>query len=106
MYTFVEVDEKVEKQPIIEPCAVDHTISFDFLPATGINEKHTVNKKMRIWKPKPKFFEKITYEDMCSVVVSGDWILNKQGIYGNGRVRRSELVTGAVHSSALKKKVQ
>ena len=105
MYTFVEIDEKVEKQHMIEPCAVDHTISFDFIPTAVLNEKHTANKKIRMWKAKPKFFEKITYEDMCSVVVSGDWILNKQGIYGNGRVRRSELVTGAVHSSALKKKL-
>nr|CAH0103164.1 unnamed protein product [Daphnia galeata] len=103
MYTFVEVDEKVESQPLIEPCAVDHTISFHFLPVAAVNEKHTTNKKMRLWKPKPKLFEEITYEDMCSVVVSGDWVLNKQGVYGKGRERRSELITGAVHSSALKK---
>ena len=103
MYTFVEVDEKVESQPLFEPCAVDHTISFHFLPVAAVNEKHTTNKKMRLWKPKPKLFEEITYEDMCSVVVSGDWVLNKQGVYGKGRERRSELITGAVHSSALKK---
>jgi len=36
------------------------------------------------------------------VAVSGDWILSKHGIYGNGRQRRSELITDAAHSPMFK----
>lgn len=99
MYEFVDASEETKQEPLLEPSQVEHTIFFNFLLA----EKPQSTEKRRAWKPKPKFCDKITYEDMCSVVVSGDWVLNKKGIYGKGRERRSELITGAVHSPAIQK---
>ena len=104
MYEFVDIPEKdFGNQPIIEPtCTVDPTLSFYFLSTGTQNEdinKHS--SKRRKWKP--KFYEKVTYEDMCSVVVTGEWVLNRKGIYGRGRERRSELITGAFHSPTLSK---
>lgn len=101
MYDFVDIDEETDKKPILEPHKVEHTISFNFLSAQ--NENNSQKEKRKAWKPKPKFCDEITYEDMCSVVVSGEWVLNKKGIYGKGRERRSELITGAEHSPAFKK---
>lgn len=105
-YKFVDIksDEIPANQFMIEPSQVEHSISFHFLSEPHQTEKH--NRKIgrqKLWKPKPKFCEDITYEDMCSVVVTGDWVLNKKGLFGKGRERRSELVTGAIHSPALKK---
>ena len=48
--------------------------------------------------------EKISEEDLKCTAVSAEWILNKKGVYGNGREKRGELITGAIHSPAMKSK--
>ncbi|KAI9549410.1 hypothetical protein GHT06_006597 [Daphnia sinensis] len=104
MYTFVDViNEDLERKPIIEPPnEIDHTILLHFHSLPEKNEDERSNIKRRILKRKSKFCENISYEDMCSVVVTGEWILKKQGIYGKGRERRGEEITGAVHSPLFK----
>ena len=75
---------------------VNHTISFYFLSEEG---SQIVNK------PKPKFqCDKVSYEDLRNVAVTGEWVLNKSGVYGKGRERIGELVTGAEHSPRMKKR--
>lgn len=99
MYTFVDVkDKEMKRKPIIEPSfSVDHTIILHFDSVHGKSEEEKAAKR-KMLKRKPKLYQKISFEDMCSVVVTGEWILTKQGIYGKGRERKGEEVSGAVHS--------
>jgi hypothetical protein len=83
---------------------VDHQFSFSYSFLPNLSETN-VNEKQR----KPcylnhhfKWHENISRKDLNSVAVSGDWILSKHGIYGNGRQKRSELISDAAHSPMFK----
>jgi len=99
----VEEEENSDKQLIPERCIVDQGINL-YLPSSTSTHQHPNNKQMKggCWKPKAKFSGKITDADLKDIAVSGEWVLNKKGVYLTGRQRRSELITGAVHSPALK----
>jgi len=78
---------------------VDHTISL-YVLSSASQQDPQLNKI----KPKRRLLcEEVTYEDLRQVAVTGDWVLNKCGVYGKGRERLGELVTGAEHSPKLKK---
>jgi len=99
-YDFVEVAEISEAKTELEVKTVDHTISFYFLSSAS-QEVPLANRT----RPKRRLqCEEVTYEDLRQVAVTGDWVLNKCGVYGKGRERLGELITDAEHSAKLKKK--
>lgn len=98
-YDFVDIAEDAEIKPLIEVNEVDHTISL-YVLSSASQQDPQLNKI----KPKRRLLcEEVTYEDLRQVAVTGDWVLNKCGVYGKGRERLGELVTGAEHSPKLKK---
>lgn len=86
----------------MEVSEVDHTLSFYFLSSAAL-EVPQINRS----RPKPRLqCEEVTYEDLRQVTVTGEWVLNKCGVYGKGRERLGELITEAEHSPKLKKQIR
>jgi hypothetical protein len=108
------INETTGRELLVAP-EVDHCVSFYNITSGQVNDKQnnalspldaveSSSKKRKPGKVHSKLaYTEVDEEELRKVAVSGEWVLNKCGVYGNGGERRSELVTGAVHSPSLKK---
>jgi len=99
----VDVPVAEHEKAVLEVAQVEHPISFYVQRPRAATSNE---ERRRLWRQATgrRRTEEVDEEELRRLAVTGEWVLNKRGVYGSGGERRSELITGALHSPSLRVK--